>query len=96
MNFLHRPTVGAGGRSVEGGVEWKVGGAAAEPGAAGAGAIYLGGPPLVKAATGEIVSSEELGGADLHCSISGCADHLADDEPHGGRVLVGSLGRAGW
>ncbi|UCG93123.1 MAG: methylcrotonoyl-CoA carboxylase [candidate division WOR-3 bacterium] len=43
----------------------------------GVGTIYIGGPPLVKAATGEIVSEEELGGADVHCRISGVADHYA-------------------
>ena len=37
-------------------------------------------------ATGEVVTSEELGGADLHCSLSGCADHLANDEAHGLRI----------
>jgi len=42
--------------------------------------IFLAGPPLVKAATGEIVSAEELGGADLHCRTSGVADHYAEDE----------------
>ena len=42
--------------------------------------IFLGGPPLVKAATGEIVTAEELGGADVHCTISGVADHLAESE----------------
>jgi 3-methylcrotonyl-CoA carboxylase beta subunit len=46
----------------------------------GAGAIFLGGPPLVKAATGEDVSAEELGGADVHARVSGVADHAADDE----------------
>jgi 3-methylcrotonyl-CoA carboxylase beta subunit len=44
------------------------------------GTIYLAGPPLVKAATGEIVTSEELGGAVVHTSVSGVADHLADNE----------------
>lgn len=44
--------------------------------------IYLGGPPLVKAATGEVISAEELGGADVHTRISGVADHLAQDDPH--------------
>ncbi|GAB4392519.1 MAG: carboxyl transferase domain-containing protein [Gammaproteobacteria bacterium] len=44
--------------------------------------IFLGGPPLVKAATGEIVSAEELGGADVHCKISGVADHYAQDDTH--------------
>ena len=43
----------------------------------GAGTIYIGGPPLVKAATGEVVTEEELGGADVHCRISGVADHYA-------------------
>jgi len=42
--------------------------------------IFLGGPPLVKAATGEVVTAEELGGADLHCRISGVADHYAENE----------------
>jgi 3-methylcrotonyl-CoA carboxylase beta subunit len=44
------------------------------------GTIFLGGPPLVKAATGEVVSAEELGGADVHTRISGVADHRADDD----------------
>ncbi len=44
------------------------------------GTIFLGGPPLVKAATGEEVTAEELGGADVHTRISGVADHLAEDE----------------
>ena len=46
------------------------------------GTIFLAGPPLVKAATGEIVSAEELGGADVHTRTSGVADHLADDDAH--------------
>ncbi len=46
------------------------------------GTIFLGGPPLVKAATGEEVSAEELGGADVHTRISGVADHLAEDDAH--------------
>lgn len=46
------------------------------------GTIFLGGPPLVKAATGEIVTPEELGGADVHTSISGVADHLAENDTH--------------
>jgi acetyl-CoA carboxylase carboxyltransferase component len=46
------------------------------------GTIYLAGPPLVKAATGEIVTAEELGGADVHTSISGVADHLAENDLH--------------
>ena len=48
----------------------------------GRGTIFLGGPPLVKAATGEEVSAEELGGADVHCRISGVADHYALDDQH--------------
>ena len=44
--------------------------------------IFLAGPPLVKAATGEVVSAEELGGADVHCRISGVADHYADNDEH--------------
>jgi 3-methylcrotonyl-CoA carboxylase beta subunit len=46
------------------------------------GTIFLGGPPLVKAATGEIVSSEDLGGGDVHTRLSGVADHLADNDEH--------------
>ena len=46
------------------------------------GTIFLGGPPLVKAATGEVVSAEELGGGDVHSRISGVTDHLADDDRH--------------
>ncbi|HMV79540.1 MAG TPA: carboxyl transferase domain-containing protein [Leptospiraceae bacterium] len=48
----------------------------------GNGTIFLGGPPLVKAATGEIVTPEELGGADVHTRISGVADHLAENDDH--------------
>jgi 3-methylcrotonyl-CoA carboxylase beta subunit len=48
----------------------------------GQGTIFLGGPPLVKAATGEVVSAEELGGGDLHARKSGVADHLAADDNH--------------
>ncbi|HEY3216589.1 MAG TPA: carboxyl transferase domain-containing protein [Candidatus Eisenbacteria bacterium] len=60
------------------------------------GTIFLGGPPLVKAATGEEVSAEELGGADVHTRISGVADHLADDDLHAleiARDIVAHLGR---
>ena len=60
------------------------------------GTIFLGGPPLVKAATGEIVSAEELGGADVHTRISGVADHFAVDDPHAlgiTRRIVGNLNR---
>ncbi len=46
------------------------------------GTIFLGGPPLVKAATGEIVTAEQLGGGDVHCRISGVCDHLAENDVH--------------
>lgn len=58
----------------------------------GTGAIFLGGPPLVKAATGEVVSVEELGGADMHTSVSGTADYPAASEDHAialAREIVG-------
>ncbi|MBB2911543.1 3-methylcrotonyl-CoA carboxylase beta subunit [Streptosporangium becharense] len=51
------------------------------------GTIFLGGPPLVKAATGEEVSAEELGGGDLHARVSGVTDHLADDDRHALRIV---------
>src|SRR5207244_72012 len=57
----------------------------------GIGTIFLGGPPLVKAATGEEVSAEDLGGGDVHTRISGVADHLALDDEHAlalGRSIV--------
>ena len=46
------------------------------------GTIFLGGPPLVRAATGEVVSAEDLGGADVHTRLSGVADHLAENDAH--------------
>ena len=46
------------------------------------GTIFLGGPPLVKAATGEVVTAEELGGADVHARKSGVADHYAENDRH--------------
>ncbi|MBB4930720.1 3-methylcrotonyl-CoA carboxylase beta subunit [Lipingzhangella halophila] len=46
------------------------------------GTIFLGGPPLVRAATGEVVTAEELGGGDLHARVSGVTDHLAEDDTH--------------
>jgi 3-methylcrotonyl-CoA carboxylase beta subunit len=46
------------------------------------GTIFLGGPPLVKAATGEIVDAESLGGAEVHCSVSGVTDHFAENDQH--------------
>ena len=48
----------------------------------GQGTIFLGGPPLVKAATGEVVTAEELGGGDVHARTSGVVDHLAEDDDH--------------
>ena len=48
----------------------------------GQGTIFLGGPPLVKAATGEVVTAEELGGAEVHARASGVADHMAEDDAH--------------
>ncbi len=51
------------------------------------GTIFLGGPPLVKAATGEVVTAEELGGGDVHTRISGVADHLANDDAHALRIV---------
>jgi 3-methylcrotonyl-CoA carboxylase beta subunit len=60
----------------------------------GTGTIFLGGPPLVKAATGEDVTPEELGGADVHTRLSGVADYFADDDAHAleiARAIVSSL-----
>jgi 3-methylcrotonyl-CoA carboxylase beta subunit len=51
------------------------------------GTIFLGGPPLVKAATGEVVSAEELGGGDLHSRVSGVTDHLAEDDADALRIV---------
>jgi len=55
----------------------------------GTGTIFLGGPPLVKAATGEDVSAEDLGGADVHTRLSGVADHFAEDDYHAIELLRG-------
>ena len=60
------------------------------------GTIFLGGPPLVKAATGEVVTAEELGGGDVHTRLSGVADHLAQNDMHAlsiARVIVSNLNR---
>ncbi|MFF4758969.1 carboxyl transferase domain-containing protein [Streptomyces sp. NPDC001292] len=51
------------------------------------GTIFLGGPPLVKAATGEVVTAEELGGGEVHSRISGVTDHLAEDDAHALRIV---------
>ena len=61
----------------------------------GQGTIFLGGPPLVKAATGEVVTAEDLGGGDVHARTSGVVDHLADDDRHAlaiAREIVRNLG----
>ncbi len=61
------------------------------------GTIFLAGPPLVKAATGEVVSAEDLGGGDVHTRLSGVADYLAEDDAHAlalARRAIGSLNRA--
>ncbi|MEV7398018.1 carboxyl transferase domain-containing protein [Aeromicrobium sp. NPDC092404] len=60
------------------------------------GTIFLAGPPLVKAATGEVVSAEDLGGGDVHARVSGVVDHLADDDEHALQIvrsIVGTLER---
>ena len=60
------------------------------------GTIFIGGPPLVKAATGEVVSAEDLGGADVHCRTSGVADHYAQNDEHAlqmARNIVENLNR---
>ncbi len=60
------------------------------------GTIFLGGPPLVKAATGEVVTAEELGGAEVHSRISGVTDHMAEDDAHAlaiARRIAGHLNR---
>jgi len=53
----------------------------------GQGTIFLGGPPLVKAAIGEIVTAEDLGGGDLHARVSGVTDHLAEDDRHALQIV---------
>ncbi len=60
----------------------------------GTGTIFLGGPPLVKAATGEDVTAEDLGGADVHTRLSGVADYLAEDDEHAlhqARVIISTI-----
>jgi 3-methylcrotonyl-CoA carboxylase beta subunit len=56
--------------------------------------IFLAGPPLVKAATGEVITAEELGGADLHCKVSGVTDYYAQSDEHAleiGREIISNL-----
>jgi 3-methylcrotonyl-CoA carboxylase beta subunit len=60
------------------------------------GTIFLGGPPLVKAATGEVVSAEDLGGGDVHTRLSGVADHLAENDLHALALTRQAIGRLNW
>jgi len=60
------------------------------------GTIFLGGPPLVKAATGEVVSVEDLGGGDVHTRLSGVADHLARDDAHALALARQAIARLNW
>ena len=58
--------------------------------------IFLAGPPLVKAATGEVVSAEDLGGADVHCKTSGVADHYAEDDAHALAIARRCIAHLNW
>jgi 3-methylcrotonyl-CoA carboxylase beta subunit len=60
------------------------------------GTIFLGGPPLVKAAIGEIVSAEDLGGGDVHTRLSGVADHLAENDMHALAIARAAVGHLNW
>src|SRR5210317_964226 len=60
------------------------------------GTIFLGGPPLVKAATGEVVTAEELGGADVHTRLSGVADHMAMDDAHALELARRAIANLNW
>jgi len=60
------------------------------------GTIFLGGPPLVKAATGEVVSAEDLGGGDVHTRLSGVADHLAENDTHAIAIARNSVASLNW
>ena len=60
------------------------------------GTIFLGGPPLVKAATGEVVTAEDLGGGDVHTRLSGVADHLADNDMHALAIARASVANLNW
>src|SRR3990167_8619512 len=60
------------------------------------GTIFLGGPPLVKAATGEVVTAEDLGGGDVHTRLSGVADHLARDDVHALALARQAVARLNW
>src|SRR5258705_10690901 len=61
----------------------------------GTGTIFLGGPPLGKAATGEEVTAEELGGADVHTRLSGVADHIAEEDGHALERMRGTVAHPG-
>lgn len=58
--------------------------------------MYLAGPPLLKAATGEIATDEEIGGAEMHCSIAGSAEYLAEDDQHGISIARDIIKRLNW
>jgi 3-methylcrotonyl-CoA carboxylase beta subunit len=60
------------------------------------GTIFLGGPPLVKAATGEVVDAETLGGADVHCRESGVTDHYAQNDNHALAIMRRAVARLNW
>ena len=60
------------------------------------GTIFLGGPPLVKAATGEVVTAEDLGGGDVHTRLSGVADHLAENDMHALAIVRASVANLNW
>ncbi|KAF0683336.1 Aste57867_24612 [Aphanomyces stellatus] len=62
----------------------------------GNGTVFLAGPPLVKAATGEVVTAEELGGADVHCRTSGVTDHLAKDDAHAIDIVRRIVSNLNW
>ncbi|NQZ00131.1 MAG: methylcrotonoyl-CoA carboxylase [Bdellovibrionales bacterium] len=62
----------------------------------GNGTIFLGGPPLVKAATGEVVSSQDLGGAEVHCQISGVTDHYAETDEHALQITRDIVENLNW
>lgn len=65
-------------------------------GVKGRGQAYLAGPPLLKAATGEIATAEELGGAEMHANISGLVDYLAEDDGEAVLMMREVVGRLGW
>ncbi|MEO0336739.1 MAG: carboxyl transferase domain-containing protein, partial [Pseudomonadota bacterium] len=62
----------------------------------GNGTIFLGGPPLVKAATGEVVSAQDLGGAEVHCQVSGVTDHYAETDEHAIQITRDIVENLNW